>query len=63
MLDMTEFPPSQWWFPFPSHPFCIFNFWITLLHSNLRRKRLTQVLKYEIMTSSFYPLVMFQRTL
>jgi len=23
--------PSQQWFTFPSHPFCIFNFWVSLV--------------------------------
>jgi hypothetical protein len=51
-----ESAPSQRWFPFLSHPFCIFNFWITLLHSDLRGKRLTQVLKYQRIT---YPSIHF----
>ena len=31
MLDTKVLPPSQHWFPFPSHLFCVFNFLITLI--------------------------------
>jgi hypothetical protein len=31
MLDAKVLPPSQRWFPFPSHLFYVFNFLITLI--------------------------------